>query len=75
MYDNIQDGEHNTFCRASDSVPGGAVEDRGDELAEGWLPIVGGEPRVDVVSLHQNLVLVCGHQSVGAFCITVCKIM
>ena len=67
MYDNVQNGEHNTFCCASDSVPGGAVEDRADKLAEGWLPIVGGEPRVDVVSLHQNLVLVCGHQSVGNF--------
>ena len=65
--DNVQNGEHNTFCCVSDSVPGGTVEDRGDELAEGWLPVVGGEPRVDVVSLHQHLVLVCGHQSVGNF--------
>ena len=51
------------------------MEDRGDELAEGWLPIVGGEPRVDVVSLHQDLVLVCGHQSVGNFVSPVCKIV
>ena len=43
------------------------MEDRGDELAEGWLPVVGGKPRVDVVSLHQDLVLVCGHQSVVYF--------